>query len=118
MTTATTADRRWADEPDSRTCGTTRDSTSSSPATPATTRGEQRGTPHARAGSVQGTGLWLGSLGDHTITELVRATFPEDCPPLLVQTELRHAGGAIARGTARPAAFGNRTPRSCSSTSV
>ena len=56
----------------------------------------------------EGTGLWLGSLGDDTITELVQATFPEDGTPLLVQTELRHAGGAIARGTARPAAFGNR----------
>ena len=56
----------------------------------------------------EGTGLWLGSLGDHTITELLQATFPEDRPPLLVQTELRHAGGAIARGTAHPAAFGNR----------
>ncbi len=56
----------------------------------------------------EGTGLWLGPIGDEAIAELVRATFPEDGPPLLVQTELRHAGGALARGTARPSAYGNR----------
>ncbi len=56
----------------------------------------------------EGTGLWLGSLGDDAIEVLVRASFPEDGPPLLVQTELRHAGGAIARGAAHPAAYGNR----------
>ncbi|QZY28489.1 FAD-binding oxidoreductase [Nocardioides coralli] len=56
----------------------------------------------------EGTGLWLGSLGDDTIDALVSGTFPPDRPPLLVQTELRHAGGALARGTSQPAAFGNR----------
>ena len=74
--------------------------------------------PFARIGEVsqdplepvpyEGTGLWLGSLDDDTISELVRVTFPEDAPPLIVQTELRHAGGAISRGSAYPAAYGNR----------
>ena len=56
----------------------------------------------------EGTGLWLGGLGDDTIDELVRASFPTQGAPLLVQTELRHTGGAVARGSAYPAAFGNR----------
>lgn len=56
----------------------------------------------------EGTGQWLRSLSDETIAELARAAFPQDRTPLLVQTELRHAGGAIARETAHPAAFGNR----------
>lgn len=56
----------------------------------------------------EGTGLWLRGLTDATIGRLVRATFPPEGTPLLVQTELRHAGGAIARGAAHPAAFGNR----------
>jgi FAD/FMN-containing dehydrogenase len=50
----------------------------------------------------------VARLGEDTIVELVRTTFPESGPPLIVQTELRHAGGALARGTAHAAAYGNR----------
>jgi FAD/FMN-containing dehydrogenase len=53
-----------------------------------------------------GTGVWLGSLTDGTIDELAKAAFPPDGDPVLVHTEMRHAGGALARpGTS---AFGNR----------
>lgn len=55
----------------------------------------------------EGTGLWLKGLGDNTIAELVEAMFPEDGEPLLVHTEIRHAGGALARGSGL-SAFGNR----------
>ena len=55
------------------------------------------------------TGAWLDDLDAAAIDALVTGTFPTDGPPVLVVSELRHAGGAIARpATAAPAAFGNR----------
>jgi hypothetical protein len=56
----------------------------------------------------EGTGLWLHSLGDSTIEALTGAMFPPDGDTLLVQTEIRHAGGALARGSSQASAFGNR----------
>ena len=56
----------------------------------------------------EGTGVWLRSLGDTSIETLIGAMFPPEGESLLVQTEIRHAGGAIARGSAVPSAFGNR----------
>ncbi len=55
------------------------------------------------------TGAWLGDLDAAAIDALVAGTFTTDGPPTLVCSELRHAGGAIARPVATtPAAFGNR----------
>lgn len=56
----------------------------------------------------EGTGLWLHSLDDATIEALVEAAFPGQSPPLLVQVEMRHAGGALRRGSEIESAFGNR----------
>ncbi len=55
-----------------------------------------------------GTGLWMAGLSDSSIDELVRATFGQGAPPMLLFSELRHVGGAVARGISVPAAFGNR----------
>lgn len=55
-----------------------------------------------------GTGVWLRSLGDGSIDVLTGAMFPPDAAPLLVQAELRHAGGALGRGSSEASAFGNR----------
>jgi hypothetical protein len=49
---------------------------------------------------------WLTDLGPDVARLLVEATFAGDGPPLLLFAEVRHAGGAVARGTA--GAFGGR----------
>lgn len=55
------------------------------------------------------TGAWLDDLDATAIDALVAGTFPTHGPPTIVVTELRHAGGAIARPvTDTVAAFGNR----------
>jgi hypothetical protein len=54
------------------------------------------------------TGTWLRDLDATAIDALVAGTFPAGGPPALVLTELRHAGGAIARPIGAPSAFGNR----------
>ncbi len=57
----------------------------------------------------EGTGLWLRSLSDRSIADLAAAVFTGEPEPLLVMAEMRHiGGGAVARGSAVPAAFGNR----------
>lgn len=53
-------------------------------------------------------GFWLGSLSDQSIDELIAGTFPAGEPPRILFTEMRHAGGALSRGTDTAAAFGNR----------
>jgi hypothetical protein len=54
------------------------------------------------------TGAWMASLSDDTIDVLVSATFSQDGPPLILFTEMRHSGGALARGGDVASAFGNR----------
>ncbi len=43
------------------------------------------------------SGEWLGDLSDATADALARYTFPQGGPPLFAFTEVRAAGGAIAR---------------------
>lgn len=54
------------------------------------------------------TGAWMHGLGDATIDDLIATTFPDTGPPAVLFTELRHAGGAIARSGPVPSAYGNR----------
>jgi hypothetical protein len=53
------------------------------------------------------TGVWLRELGDEAIDVLVRYTPAGQGSPITV-TEIRHAGGAIARVDPQAGAFGNR----------
>lgn len=56
----------------------------------------------------EGTGVWLRSLSDATIDELISVMFTSEEEPFYVMTELRHAGGALARGSSLDSAFGKR----------
>lgn len=53
------------------------------------------------------TGEWLTELTDDAIAAIVATAVPADGPSALVFAEIRHAGGAIARGDTT-AVFGNR----------
>lgn len=57
------------------------------------------------------TGVWLDRLDEDTIDALVAGTLPGDGPPPLVFSEVRHAGGAIARADRSASAHGNRDAR-------
>jgi hypothetical protein len=57
---------------------------------------------------VEVVGMWLRSLSDSTIDQLINASFPKDGPPPILFTEMRHAGGALSRGGKVASAFGNR----------
>ncbi len=57
------------------------------------------------------TGAWLNGLSDASIDALVAGTLPQQGPPILTFTELRHAGGAIAKADAHGAAFSHRDGR-------
>jgi hypothetical protein len=55
------------------------------------------------------SGSWLSDLDDETIDTILRYTLPQEgLPPLLVATEVRHTGGAIARVHADANALGHR----------
>ena len=43
---------------------------------------------------------WFDTLADEALTILIDATVPQDGPPLLLFTEIRHAGGAIRTNAA------------------
>lgn len=52
-------------------------------------------------------GMWLDDLDPHAIDTLVAGTLPTDGPPLVLFSEVRHAGGVIPRNA--DTAYGNRT---------
>jgi hypothetical protein len=54
------------------------------------------------------SGTWLKDLSDETAETLIHYGIPKDGPPMLMFTEVRHAGGAIAAVDPSAAAFGNR----------
>ena len=54
------------------------------------------------------SGAWMADLSDDAIETLVRFTFPQGAPPTVVKTEVRHAGGAMARVDSESAAYSNR----------
>ena len=51
---------------------------------------------------------WLEDLDEATVDVLVNAMFEQDGPSPLIFTEVRHAGGAVAREPEYPNAYGNR----------
>ena len=52
-------------------------------------------------------GMWLDELDSHAIDTLVNGTLPTDGPPLVLFSEVRHAGGVIPRNA--DTAYGNRS---------
>ena len=54
------------------------------------------------------SGAWLADLSSDVAETLMRFTLPRGGPPPLVFSEVRHMGGAISRGDAEGAAYGNR----------
>ncbi len=54
------------------------------------------------------SGEWLRDLSDETAGALIRHTFPQGGPPLLAFSEVRLAGGAIARVDADANAYSHR----------
>ncbi len=54
------------------------------------------------------TGAWMRELSDAAIDTLVRYTIPRDGPPAITFSEVRHAGGAIARVAPGESAFSRR----------
>ncbi len=54
------------------------------------------------------TGAWMKALPDTAVDVLVRHGTAGDGPPPLLMTEVRHVGGAVARGRSQAGAFGNR----------
>lgn len=54
------------------------------------------------------TGVWLNSLDDAAVDEIVRFATLQAGPVPLIFIEVRHAGGAIARADAAASAFGHR----------
>ena len=53
-------------------------------------------------------GAWMKDIDDEAIATIVDRTLPKGGPPALVFTEVRHAGGAIARISSDANAYGNR----------
>ena len=54
------------------------------------------------------TGAWLARLSDASIEQLIRYVVPSGGPPLITKAEIRHAGGAIARGEEQGGAYSHR----------
>lgn len=54
------------------------------------------------------TGAWMKAMPDAAIDIMVRSTTGGDGPPPLLMTEVRHVGGAVARGRSQAGAFVNR----------
>ncbi|MDX2140953.1 MAG: FAD-binding oxidoreductase [Chloroflexota bacterium] len=54
------------------------------------------------------SGAWLADMSDETIDTLLKFTLPTGGPPALVKTEVRLAGGAMARVPADANAYSNR----------
>ncbi len=54
------------------------------------------------------TGAWLSNLDEAASEALTRFTLPQDGPPLIVFSEVRHIGGAVSRGDVGGAAYGSR----------
>jgi FAD/FMN-containing dehydrogenase len=54
------------------------------------------------------SGAWLRELSEAASESLIRYTLPQGGPPLIVMTEVRHIGGAVARVDVRSAAYSNR----------
>jgi hypothetical protein len=55
-----------------------------------------------------GTGGWLDRLDADVVRAFASATFPTAGPPVLMFSEIRHVGGATARGDRRTTVLGNR----------
>lgn len=55
-----------------------------------------------------GTGGWLRDLSDETADTLIQFTLPQGGPPALIFTEVRLAGGAVARMDPDTNAYSNR----------
>jgi len=47
----------------------------------------------------QSSGAWLSALTDEAIDVIINYTLPQGGPPALIKSEVRHADGAIARGS-------------------
>ncbi len=54
------------------------------------------------------TGAWLRDLSDEAIDIVIRFGVSVNGSSPIIKTEIRHAGGAIARGDAHTSAYGNR----------
>jgi hypothetical protein len=54
------------------------------------------------------TGEWLSRLDRHVGEILAELTFPAEGPPILRFSEVRHLGGALARGDRSTSSFGHR----------
>jgi FAD/FMN-containing dehydrogenase len=59
------------------------------------------------------TSAWLKELNPQAIEALIRYTFPQQAPPVLVFSEVRQSGGAISRVDPQANAFGNRDAAYC-----
>jgi FAD/FMN-containing dehydrogenase len=57
---------------------------------------------------VVSTGAWMDELSDHAADQLTRFTLPQDGPPPLISTEVRLAGGALARASSNSGAYSHR----------
>ncbi|HZW03261.1 MAG TPA: BBE domain-containing protein, partial [Anaerolineaceae bacterium] len=58
-----------------------------------------------------GTGGWLRDLSEETADTLIQFTLPQSGPPLLIFTEVRLAGGVVARAAPDTNAYSNREER-------
>jgi hypothetical protein len=77
--------------------------------------------PFAQVGSISNdpqqpvpglsSGAWLDSLSDELIDTVVQFALPNGGPPALVKTEIRLAGGAMARVPAEANAYSHRQER-------
>lgn len=54
------------------------------------------------------SGAWLGDLSDQVVETLIRYVIPRNGPPLLIFSEIRHAGGAISAVDPRSTAYSHR----------
>ncbi len=54
------------------------------------------------------TAEWLADLSDEVINTVIRYAVSVNGSSPITKTEIRHAGGAIARGSAQASAYGNR----------
>ncbi|MBZ0319921.1 MAG: FAD-binding oxidoreductase [Anaerolineae bacterium] len=54
------------------------------------------------------SGAWLRELNDEAIDTILRFMFGQDGPPPVMFTEIRHAGGAVARAAKTATAYSSR----------
>lgn len=55
------------------------------------------------------SGVWMDGMPDEAIDTLIQYTVPQAGPPMVLLTEVRHAGGIIARQPVESAAYSNRS---------